>query len=45
MSANLQEKPGQPFQPLAQEAIFKFDLSPMDAEFLLGFYTPKKEDE
>jgi hypothetical protein len=45
VSANLQEDPGQPFQPLVQEAIFKFDLSPMDADFLLRFYAENKERE
>jgi hypothetical protein len=38
VSGNLQENPGQPVQPLVQQAIFKFDLSPRDAEFLIGFY-------
>jgi hypothetical protein len=28
VSGNLQEDPGQPVQPLVQQAIFKFDLSP-----------------
>jgi hypothetical protein len=41
VSANLQEDPDQPVQPLVQEAIFKFDLSPMDADFLIGFYGRK----
>jgi hypothetical protein len=45
VSANLQENPVQPLQPLVQEAIFKFDLSPMDADFLIGFYAQIKEDE
>jgi hypothetical protein len=38
ISGHLQEDPGQPVQPLVQKAIFTFDLSPRDAEFLLGFY-------
>jgi hypothetical protein len=41
VSANLQEDPDQPVQSLVQEAIFKFDLSPMDADFLIGFYGRK----
>ena len=45
VSANLQENSDQPFQPLVQEAIFKFDLSPMDADFLIGFYSKRKEEE
>lgn len=44
ISANLQEKPDQRVLPLVQEAIFKFDLSPRDAEFLIGFYSRKKEE-
>ncbi|OGU00396.1 MAG: hypothetical protein A2X80_11390 [Geobacteraceae bacterium GWB2_52_12] len=43
ISGNLQEHPGQPVQPLVHEAIFKFDLSPRDAEFLIGFYRQGKE--
>lgn len=38
VSANLQEDASQPVQPLVKEAIFKFDLSPRDAEFLIEFY-------
>ncbi len=38
VSGNLQEDADQPVQPLVQEAIFKFDLSPKDAEFLIGFF-------
>ncbi|MBI2355369.1 MAG: hypothetical protein HYV06_10125 [Deltaproteobacteria bacterium] len=45
VSGNLQENPGQPVQPLVQEAIFKFDLSPKDGEFLIGFYSQRKEGE
>ena len=41
VSASLQEDPEQSVQPLVQEAIFKFDLSPMDADFLIGFYGKK----
>lgn len=45
VSGNLQENPDQPLQPLVQEAIFKFDLSPRDGEFLIGFYLRRKEGE
>jgi hypothetical protein len=38
VSANLQEHPGKPVQKFVQEAIFRFNLSPRDAEFLIGFY-------
>ena len=44
ISGNLQENPGQPVQPLVNEAIFKFDLSPRDAEFLIRFYSKKNEE-
>ena len=44
VSGNLQENPGQPVQPLVQEAIFKFDLSPRDAEFLIMFFSQRKEE-
>lgn len=42
ISDNLQENPGQPVQPLVQKAIFKFDLSPKDADFLINFYSNPK---
>jgi hypothetical protein len=38
VSANIQENPDQPLHKLVQEAIFKYDLSPKDAEFLSRFY-------
>ncbi len=44
VSGHLQEDPGQPVQPLVREAIFKFDLSPKDAEFLIGFFRERKEE-
>ncbi len=44
VSGNLQENPGQPVQSLVQEAIFKFDLSPLDAEFLIRFFSERKEE-
>jgi len=40
---NLRENSGRPVQPLVQEAIFKFDLSPRDAEFLIGLFRQRKE--
>jgi hypothetical protein len=41
ISVHLQENPERPVQPLVQEAIFKFDISPRDADFLIGFYSKK----
>jgi hypothetical protein len=38
VSAHLQENPDQPVHKLVQEAVFKFDLSPKDGEFLSRFY-------
>ena len=43
VSDGLQDSPVQPVQPLVKEAIFKFDLSPKDAEFLIGFFRQRKE--
>ena len=44
MSSRLQDRPGPPVQTLVKEAIFKFDLSPKDAEFLIGFFSRRKEE-
>ena len=44
VSGNLQESPGQPVQPLVHEAIFKFDLSPKDGEFLTRFFRQRKDE-
>ena len=44
VSVNLQENPGKQVQTLVQEAIFKFDISPKDAEFLIGFFRQRKEE-
>lgn len=43
ISGNLQDNVDQPVQKLVQDAIFKFDLSPKDAEFLIGFYGRRTE--
>ena len=43
VSGTIQENPGKPVQPLVQEAIFKFDLSPRDAEFLIMFFSQRNE--
>jgi len=40
VSGYLQTDPDQPIQPLVEQAIFKFDLSPKDGEFLIGFFRP-----
>jgi len=38
ISAHIQENPEQVLNKLVQEAIFRFNLSPKDAEFLMRFY-------
>jgi len=38
ISAHIQEDPEQTLNKLVQEAIFRFNLSPKDAEFLMRFY-------
>lgn len=43
ISAHLQENPDKALGPLVQEAIFKFDISPKDSEFLISFYRKAKE--
>jgi hypothetical protein len=43
ISGNLQDDPDQPVQSLVHKAIFTFDLSPRDAEFLIGFYRKKSD--
>jgi hypothetical protein len=45
VSAHLQEKPDHPVHKLVQEAVFKFDLSPKDAEFLSRFYRKSPDDQ
>ena len=42
VSMNLEEKSDQPLQKLVEKAVFKFDLSPVDTEFLLGFFKKMK---
>ena len=35
---NLQEQPDEPVFSMIEEAVFKFDLSPKDGEFLINFF-------
>jgi hypothetical protein len=44
ISACLAEDPVQPRGKLIHEAVFKFDLSPLDAEFLMNFFRKKEAD-
>ena len=45
VSGSRQENPDEPVMRLVKEAIFKFDLSPKDAEFLIGFFTQGEEEK
>jgi hypothetical protein len=44
VSGSIQDNPGRPAQQLVQEAIFRFDLSPRDAEFLIGFFSQRRDE-
>ena len=41
ISANLEENGNQPLHSLIDKAVFKFDLSPANSEFLLNFFKKK----
>ena len=41
ISGNLDDDPKQSINKLVEKAVFKFDLSPKDADFLLNFYKKK----
>jgi hypothetical protein len=45
ISANLVENPNQPVPALIDKVVFKFDLSPKDAEFLMAFFRKGKQDK
>lgn len=45
VSEHLQEDPAQPLGKIVQEAVFKFDLSPRDADFLINFYRQAQAGE
>ncbi|MDI9569751.1 MAG: hypothetical protein QM278_03285 [Pseudomonadota bacterium] len=38
ISQALEEKADQSVGKLVEQAVFKFDLSPLDSEFLIGFF-------
>lgn len=42
ISSHLDENPNQSLNKLVEKAVFTFDLSPKDADFLLNFYSKKK---
>jgi hypothetical protein len=41
VSSSLQENANQPISKLVEKAALKFDLSPMDSEFLFNFFRKK----
>ena len=43
ISDNLQEHSDKPVNRLVQDAIFRFDLSPRDADSLTGFFRERQE--
>jgi hypothetical protein len=38
ISSNIEDGGNQPLHKLIESAVFKYDLSPKDSEFLLGFF-------
>ncbi len=44
ISDALQDHPRDSIHKLIEKAIFKFDLSPKDAEFLVGFFRRRKTE-
>jgi len=44
ISSNLEDNPNQPIFPLVEKAVFKFDLSPKDSEFLMSFFRKRKSE-
>jgi len=43
ISASLEDSTSQPMHMLIEKAVFKFDLSPKDTEFLMGFFRNHKK--
>lgn len=44
ISSNLEDNPNQPIFPLVEKAVFKFDLSPKDSDFLMSFFRKRKSE-
>jgi len=44
VSSEFQKNSVQPLQSLVQKAIFIYDLSPKDSEFLIGFFRKDREE-
>jgi hypothetical protein len=45
ISDNLATNPEQPRMKLIEAAVFKFDLSPLDTDFLINFFAKKTGEE
>jgi hypothetical protein len=45
ISGRLQDSPDEPVTVFVNEAIFKFDLSPKDADFLMGFFHQREKEK
>jgi len=43
VSESIQENPGSSAQKFVQEAIFRFNISPKDSEFLINFFGKPNE--
>ena len=43
IAASLEENSTQPMHMIIEKAVFKFDLSPKDTEFLMGFFRNHKK--
>ena len=42
ISSNLEDDPGQSINKLIEKAVFTYDLSPKDGDFLFNFFHKKK---
>lgn len=42
VSSCLEDDPKQPIGKLVEQAVFKFDLSPKDSDFLINFFHNRK---
>jgi hypothetical protein len=45
ISVNFEESNNQSYKQLIEKAVFKFDLSPKDTEFLSGFFRNHKSEK
>ncbi len=45
VSANIEEQGSQKLKALVEQAVFKFDLSPKDTEFLTNFFRESSQNK